>query len=155
MVLNDIGPFVSGESRAANAALASMAAEYETEKAAVDFVLETKKAFGPFSKNAAEKFARDSLVKGIDGKWRLHYDPEIIYGRKSVDTNLWHLWDRIKIPVFTVWGEESTLLSSVTVAKMKKTGPKSKLLAIKGVGHCPGLTSKLEIDAIEGFLKTK
>ena len=43
LILNDIGPFVSGASRQANAALANAAGEYETEAEAVAFVLGLKK----------------------------------------------------------------------------------------------------------------
>ena len=35
---------------------------------------------------------------------------------------------------------------------MKTTGPRTELLAIDGVGHCPGLTTDMEIDKIKSFL---
>ena len=155
LILNDIGPFVSGASRKANAALAEAAGEYQTEADAVKFVLESKKAFGPFTAEAAKKFALDSLSKFSNGKWRLHYDPMITHSRKKLDTDLWASWERISCSVLTIWGEESTLLIKETVEKMKCTGPKTSLLAMPGVGHCPGLTSSIEIDAIHNFLDGK
>ena len=155
LVLNDIGPFVSSASRKANAALAEAAGEYQTEADAVKFVLESKKAFGPFTAEAAKKFALDSLSKFSNGKWRLHYDPMITHSRKKLDTDLWASWERISCSVLTIWGEESTLLIKETVEKMKCTGPKTSLLAMPGVGHCPGLTSSIEIDAIHNFLDGK
>ena len=84
LVLNDIGPFVSGASRQANTALAQMASCFETEAEGIEFVLETRRAFGPFSPEAARKFARDSLVQAADGKWRMHYDPRIAHGRRRI-----------------------------------------------------------------------
>ena len=155
LILNDIGPFVSGASRKANAALAEAAGEYQTEADAVKFVLESKKAFGPFTEEAAKKFALDSLSKFSNGKWRLHYDPMITHSRKKLDTDLWASWERISCSVLTIWGEESTLLIKETIEKMKCTGPKTSLLAMPGVGHCPGLTSSIEIDAIHNFLDGK
>ena len=135
LILNDIGPFVSGASRKANATLAEAAGEYQTEADAVKFVLESKKAFGPFTEEAAKKFALDSLSKFSNGKWRLHYDPMITHSRKKLDTDLWASWERICCSVLTIWGQESTLLIKETIEKMKCTGPKTSLLAMPGVGH--------------------
>ena len=152
MVLNDIGPFINGASRAANAGLADSATTFETEEEAVQFVLETRKAFGPFTADGAQKFALDSLVRSVEGKWRMHYDPRITQGRDASDVSMWDKWGRISIPVLTLWGVESALLSSVTVEQMKATGPRTEVLAIEGYGHCPGLTSELEIRTIREFL---
>ena len=152
LVLNDIGPFVSAEGRAGNAALASAAGIYDTKEEGVQFVLESKKAFGPFTPEAAQKFARDSLTKTESGKWRLHYDPKIVTGREPGATSIWRSWERISSPVLTIWGKESALLTAETVSKMQITGPKTELLAIDGVGHCPGLTTDMEIDRIKSFL---
>ena len=152
LVLNDIGPFVSAEGRAGNAALASAAGTYDTKEEGIQFVLETKKAFGPFTPEAAQKFAIDSLVKNSTGKWQLHYDPHIVMGREPGATSIWESWEKITSPVLTIWGKQSTLLSENTVSKMKTMGPRAELLAIDGVGHCPGLTSELEIDTIKSFL---
>ena len=152
LVLNDIGPFVSAEGRAENAALASAAGTYDSKEEGVQFVLDSKKAFGPFTPEAAQKFAGDSLTKTDTGKWRLHYDPKIVMGREPGATSIWQSWEKISSPVLTIWGKESTLLSENTVSKMKTTGPRTELLAIDGVGHCPGLTTDMEIDKIKSFL---
>jgi pimeloyl-ACP methyl ester carboxylesterase len=152
LVLNDIGPFITGASRAANADLATADTIYESEDEAVDAVLELKKAFGPFTADAARKFAIDSLARSADGKWRIHHDPRITAGRDRSDAVMWDLWNRISIPVFTLWGTESTLLQAATVEQMRATGPKTEVIAIEGVGHCPGLTTEREIGAIREFL---
>jgi len=154
LVLNDIGPFVSAEGRADNAALAVKAGVYDTKELAIQFVLESKKAFGPFTPAAAKKFAEDSLVLGKDNKWRLHYDPKAVASREIKVTDLWARWDHITASVLTVWGKQSTLLSEETVRKMQNSGPGTKVLAIEGVGHCPGLTTELEINTIKEFLLT-
>lgn len=152
MVLNDIGPFISGASRAANTNKAAAAAVFGSEQEAIDFVLESRKSFGPFTPEAADKFARDSLMRSADGQWRLHYDPRIIYGRDTSDADMWATWDRISCPVLTIWGVESILLSADTVERMRVTGPRSAVHAMPGIGHCPGLTSAEEIDRLRSFL---
>jgi pimeloyl-ACP methyl ester carboxylesterase len=153
LVLNDIGPFISGASRGANAdAAASGSAPFETEEEGIAFIAETKKAFGPFTPEASRKFALDSLARSADGKWRIHYDLRIVAGRDRSDADMWDLWNRISIPVFTLWGTESTLLQAATVERMRATGPRTEVLPIEGVGHCPGLTTDREIGAIREFL---
>ena len=115
------------------------------------FVLKSKKAYGLFTPQTAHKFAHDSLVYGSDGKWRMHCDPEIIYGRKSEDSNPWGLWERISIRVLTIWGEISKLPSEASMVSMRSIGSKSEVLPAKNVEHCPGLTSCREIDAKKNF----
>ena len=93
--LKCIGPFVSGASRQANAALANAAGEYETEAEAVAFILELKKPSSCLPKKLP-KFALDSISRSSDGKWRMHYDPMITHSRRKLDTYLWdgetYLW---------------------------------------------------------------
>jgi pimeloyl-ACP methyl ester carboxylesterase len=153
MVMNDIGPFISGEARAANAGLADAAVPFETDQDGIDFIVKTRSAFGPFSKKAAQKFGRDSLARSADGKWRVHYDPRITGDRGgAADVVMWDQWNRISIPVMTLWGTQSKILSADTVERMRATGPRAEVLPIEGVGHCPGLTTDHEIEAIREFL---
>ncbi|GIR54769.1 MAG: hypothetical protein CM15mP62_22400 [Rhodospirillaceae bacterium] len=105
LILNDIGPFVSGASRQANAALANAAGEYETEAEAVAFVLESKKAFGPFTEEAAHKFALDSISRSSDGKWRMHYDPMITHSRRKIRYRFMGRVETYLLPSSTIWGE--------------------------------------------------
>ncbi|MBM85611.1 MAG: hypothetical protein CMM47_06280 [Rhodospirillaceae bacterium] len=84
----------------------------------------------------------------------MHYDPRIIYGREDTAADMWDLWNLISIPVLTLWGVESTILSAETVERMRATGPRSEIHAIEGVGHCPGLTTQAEIERVRTFLVT-
>ena len=84
----------------------------------------------------------------------MHYDPMITHSRRKLDTDLWDAWKRICCPVLTIWGE-STLLNEETVQKMRSIGPKTNLLCMPGIGHCPGLTSSIEIDTIKNFSELK
>lgn len=153
LVLNDIGPFISGAARAANAGLADAATPFATEEDGIEFIIRTRAAFGPFSDEAARKFARDSLVQSAEGKWRVHYDPRITADRGDPsDVVMWDQWARVTIPVLTIWGVESKILSDDTVERMRATGPRTEVLPVAGVGHCPGLTTTDEIDAVREFL---
>ena len=153
LVLNDIGPFISGASRAANTNVTAATTVWPDEETAIAAVLEYRKAFGPFTPAAARKFARDSLVASADGGWRLHFDPRIMTGRDTSDADMWAAWNRIDVPVLCLWGVESILLSAATVERMRATGPRAEVYALAGVGHCPGLTSDAEIARIQAFLE--
>jgi len=153
LVMNDIGPFIGGEARAANAGLADAAVPFETEEEGIAFIVKTRAAFGPFTPDGARKFGRDSLAQSADGKWRVHYDPRITADRSDhSDVVMWDLWNRISIPVLTLWGTESKILAADTVERMRATGPRTEVLPVAGVGHCPGLTTNQEIDRIREFL---
>jgi len=152
MVMNDIGPFIGGEARAGNAGLADAAIPFSSEAEGIEFIARTRSAFGPFTEQAARKFGGDSLVQSAEGKWRVHYDPQITAGRGNRDdVVMWDVWNRISIPVLTLWGTESKLLTADTVERMRATGPRTKVFPVEGVGHCPGLTTDGEIDAIRAF----
>ena len=51
-----------------------------------------------------------------------------------------------------VWGLDSVLLTADTVQKMQTTGPKAKVFEVAGAGHCPGLVSADQIQAVRQFL---
>jgi pimeloyl-ACP methyl ester carboxylesterase len=153
LVLNDIGPFTPAEGRRHNQANFGKDPRFESEAAGIDHIRETRSVFGPFSEEGWQKFGRDSLRQLPDGQWTLQYDPDLSRPSGVIeDTDNWALWPRIHCPVLTVWGLESKLLLAATVERMASTGPKSKIHEVPGVGHCPGLTTAGQIDAIRSFL---
>lgn len=153
LVLNDIGPFVPAEGRRHNQADFGKDPRFATEAEGIAHVRKTRSVFGPFTEDGWEKFGRDSLRQLPDGQWTLHYDPELAQpGGTITDTDNWAVWPRITCPVLTLWGTDSKILQAPTVERMAETGPKSEIFKVPGVGHCPGLTSAEEIDAIKSFL---
>jgi len=152
LVLNDIGPFVPAEGRRHNQADFGKDPRFASEAEGVAHVRATRGVFGPFTEAGWEKFGKDSLRRLEDGQWTLHYDPGLAGGGPITDSDMWDIWPDIRIPVLTIWGEESKILTAATVDRMTKSGPRTLVYAVPGVGHCPGLTTKGEIDAIAGFI---
>ena len=153
LVLNDIGPFVPADGRRHNQADFGKDPRFESEDVGIAHVRETRSVFGPFDEASWQKFGRDSLRQLPDGQWTLHYDPGLSQpGTPVQDTDNWHLWPQIVCPVLTMWGTESKILPADVVGRMATTGPKSAVHEVPGVGHCPGLTTPDEIDAIRAFL---
>lgn len=152
LVLNDIGPFIPAEGRRHNQADFGKDPRFASEADGVAHVRATRGVFGPFTEADWEKFGRDSLRRLDDGQWTLHYDPGLASDGPITDTEMWALWPQVRVPTLTIWGVESKILNAATVDRMQRTGPRSAVHAVPGVGHCPGLTRSEEIDAIAAFI---
>lgn len=153
LVLNDIGPFVPADGRRHNQADFGKDPRFDSAETGIAHVRETRSVFGPFDEAGWQKFGRDSLRQLPDGQWTLHYDPGLAQpGAPIQDADNWAVWPLIDCPVLTLWGTESKILPADTVERMATTGPKSAIHKVPGVGHCPGLTTPNEIDAIRTFL---
>ena len=153
LVLNDIGPFIPAEGRRHNQANFGKDPRFDSEADGIAHIRETRSVFGPFTDEGWGKFGRDSLRQLPDGQWTLHYDPGLSQPAGVIeDTDNWAVWPLIKCPVLTLWGQESKLLLESTVDRMATTGPKTAVFPAPGVGHCPGLTSPDQIEAIATFL---
>jgi pimeloyl-ACP methyl ester carboxylesterase len=152
LVLNDIGPFVPAEGRQANGASFGLDNRFASEAEGIAWVRENRTAFGPFTDAEWEKFGRDSLRRISDEEWGLDYDPGLAQTRAAGSSDTWDQWAQIQRPVLTVWGTDSLLLTTETVERMKATGPKAEVFEVPGVGHCPGLVTPAEIQAVRDFL---
>lgn len=153
LVLNDIGPFSPAEGRRHNQANFGQDPRFASEEEGIAHVRETRSVFGPFDEAGWQKFGHDSLRQLADGQWTLQYDPGLRQPSGEIgDNDNWHLWPAITCPVLTIWGQESRILLAETVEQMASTGPKSEIYKVPGIGHCPGLTTSDQIDAIKTFL---
>lgn len=152
LVLNDIGPFIPAAGRKHNQASFGKDPRFASEAEGIAHVRETRTAFGPFTDADWEKFGRDSLRQLPDGQWTLQYDPGLASKGPITDADMWEVWPHITCPVLTIWGQDSKLLLAPVVDRMAKTGPKTAVFPVPGVGHCPGLTHPDHIKAIADFI---
>jgi pimeloyl-ACP methyl ester carboxylesterase len=65
---------------------------------------------------------------------------------------MWPVWNRIQCPVLVLRGAESDVLSKDVAARMRRQGPRAKVVEFKGVGHAPALMSKEQIDVVRRWL---
>ena len=155
LVLNDIGPHTPAEGRRHNSLNFGTDPRFDSLEEGIRTVRETRTAFGPMTDKQWEKFAVDSLRKLDDGRYTYHYDPGIavVSKREPIQSSEnWDVWERIACPVLTLWGTDSKLLLAEDVERMASTGPRTKVLEVPGVGHCPALVDDRQIGAIRDFL---
>ncbi|WP_438749368.1 alpha/beta fold hydrolase [Pararhizobium sp. O133] len=95
-----------------------------------------------------------------DGVIIADFDPALIEPLRSLDKNtqipdIWSLYEGLKpIPLMTIRGENSTILSQATFAEMKARRPDMKAVTAKGQGHAPLLHLPELAAEISAFINT-
>ena len=117
-------------------------------------------AFPNYDTNDWTAFAKRTFIADGDGVPKLVYDPKISEGLKGNAENaappdLWSVWDMLsQIPILTVRGETSDILSPATLAKMSEQhGSDFYIVEVPDIGHAPMLDETAAVDAITAFLK--
>ena len=155
MALNDIGPLIPA---AALARIRDYMAAGDMPAFADIAALErhlrvVHRPFGPLSPDQWAHLAATSARTLPDGRVTLHYDPKIadpIRASTPADADMWAIWDRIRIPVLAIRGEDSDLLLPDTLARMAASG--ARTLVVPEAGHAPALMDAPTIAAIQAFL---
>ena len=144
-VLNDVGPAIDG------AGLAQIMAYQERltdpasyEEAASKFKDIMGRAFPNLSDEDWMDYVKPMFVEK-KGKLVRNFDPAIADALKAIDLSvplptLWPQFEGLrKVPLMTIRGENSSLLSQETVDEMKKRYPAMKSVTATGQGHAPVL----------------
>ena len=104
-------------------------------------------------------FARRTCRELPDGRIEFAYDGAIANGMAPEDPatippDLWPLWDGLQaIPILTLRGAKSDLLSADTVAEMARRHPEKFAQAdVPGRGHAPILDEPVAVNSIKRFL---
>ena len=158
MVLNDIGPHIPAAALTRIRDYMTKAPERFPTVAAVEAHLRVIHA--PFGKltdaqwaHLARYSARPVLDAGGGSAYALHYDPKIADPLKStvpIDADMWPLWGMINIPILSIRGEDSDLLTTETFERMKAEGAEG--LVVPDAGHAPALMDAPTIEATRAFL---
>lgn len=162
LVLNDVGPVVTGVSLARIGAYLGTAPRFSSMQAAEHYIRTVSAPFGPHS-DAQWRFLTEHVVRqDPDGQYRMHYDPKLAVpfakGMEAAgkdgppDMLLWPYYDAIRCPTLVTRGMESDLLTTETAQAMRERGPKAKLVEFAGVGHAPTLMQPDQVDAVMAFL---
>jgi len=154
LILNDFGPYVPFEPLRYHNVAFKVWKFFKTEEEGIAYIRKMRSTFGFFTDESWRKFARDTLRELPNGDWTYHYDPGLTFnaGETTGPLVLWDLWLKIQIPVLAMRGEHSVLLTSETAYQMSLTGPKAKIFNLANSGHCPGLTTPLEISTVSEFI---
>ena len=152
MVLNDIGPFLPRAALERIAGYVGTIPDFADLAGLETFLRQVHAPFGRLTDAQWSQMAAHSARTRADGRITLHYDPAMtvpLRQTKPVDTEMWALWDAIRVPMLTIRGETSDLLLPETLARM---AAKSATHTVAGAGHAPALMDAPTIAVIAKFL---
>ncbi|MCU0895896.1 MAG: alpha/beta hydrolase [Burkholderiales bacterium] len=155
-VANDFGPVITAVALERIGTYIGKAPTFATFAEALAYVRAVSAPFGPHT-DAQWHTLTEHVVRPLpEGGFRMHYDPKIAepYNaqRPFKDTDLWAVWDAVRVPTLLLRGAESDLLTHGTALEMTRRGPKAELVEIPGVGHAPTLLAETQIAPIREFL---
>jgi pimeloyl-ACP methyl ester carboxylesterase len=158
LVLNDIGPVIEPqgvEYIMGYLGVQPEAASFEAAAAALERSMGA--AFPDLSSLQWLGFAR-TIYREEGGRPRLSYDARlrdaVEAAMQAVLADLWPLFDALAgLPILTVRGENSDILSAETLAEMARRRPDMAQVTVRNRGHVPFLDEPEAVAAIDEFLE--
>lgn len=160
VVLNDIGPVLGIEGLRLIKAYLSVTGDIATwEQAAKNLAAVHSGAFPALNEQDWHDMAA-AIYREDKGAIVPDFDPAIAAPFKTMDLtvelpDLWMQFEAFRpLPLMVIRGENSLLLTEVTVAEMAARHPDLRILVAKGQGHAPLLHIDGIAQHIEKFLNT-
>ena len=158
MIINDVGPKIEPEAIKRLGSYVGQPFTFSDRSEALQRLNEICATFGEHTPEEWEIYNGPMLVQK-DGKWIMHYDPDISVPFASVnpimakagEMAMWHAFKQIHIPMLIVRGGNSDLLSAATVAEMCKVNPHARSIEIPNVGHAPAFVKPEQIALAKEF----
>ena len=158
MIINDVGPKIEPEAIKRLGSYVGQPFTFSDRSEALQRLNEICATFGEHTPEEWEIYNGPMLVQK-DGKWIMHYDPDISVPFASVnpimakagEMAMWHAFKQIHIPMLIVRGGNSDLLSAATVAQMCKVNPYARSIEIPNVGHAPAFVKPKQIALAKEF----
>ena len=156
LVLNDVGPVVTGVSLQRIAQYLGKAPKFPDLATAEQYIRAVSASFGPLTDSQWRHLTVHSLRREPEGQYAMRYDPDINAPVRKmtefVDTDLWAFYDQVRCPTLLIRGAQSDLLTAEAARQMTERGPKAKLVEFEGVGHAPMLMDEAQIAPVRAFL---
>lgn len=157
-ILNDAGPVIDGAGLAQIMAYQDrLTAPTSLEEAAALLQDTQGRAFTALSEEDWKEYVRP-MFREKGGKLSQNFDSAIIDMLRGIDLNaplptLWPQFDGLRhIPLMTIRGENSSLLSTQTVDEMAQRHPGMEAITAQGQGHAPVLHLGDLPEAIGAFI---
>jgi cobalt-zinc-cadmium efflux system protein len=158
MLINDVGPRIEPEAIARLSSYVGQPFSFSNRADALEKLNAICATFGDHTPEEWEIYNGPMLAQR-DGKWVMHYDPDIAVPFTSVnpimakagEMAMWHAFKQIHIPILIVRGGDSDLLSAATVAEMCKSNPYARSIEIPNVGHAPSFIKAEQIALAKEF----
>jgi pimeloyl-ACP methyl ester carboxylesterase len=156
LVLNDVGPVITGESLKRIGEYVGRAPKFETFEDAEKYIRLVSAPFGALSDAQWRHLTETSLRHADDGRLEMRYDPGIGEPFRQAaayqDIDLWPIYDRVRCPTLVVRGADSDLLRPETLVAMAERGPRPQTVEIANVGHAPMFMEADQIRIVREFL---
>ncbi|MBU3617258.1 alpha/beta fold hydrolase [Polynucleobacter sp. JS-Polo-80-F4] len=158
MLINDVGPKIEAEAIKRLGSYVGQPFSFSDRAEALERLNEICATFGEHTPEEWEIYNGPMLIQK-DGKWIMHYDPDISVPFASVnpimakagEMAMWHAFKQIRIPMLILRGGDSDLLSRATVAEMCKVNPYARSIEIPNVGHAPAFVKTEQIALAKEF----
>jgi pimeloyl-ACP methyl ester carboxylesterase len=155
-VLNDIGPVIEREGLARIVAYVGRVPLPADWAEATQLVYEmNRRQFTAIPQEEWGEIARQ-IFNDDNGLPASAYDPHLARAISVMDGPTPELWPQFAalthVPMLTIRGENSDILSPKTVAEMQARHPRLAAITVRGQGHAPQLKDATSISAIAGFL---
>jgi cobalt-zinc-cadmium efflux system protein len=158
MLINDVGPRIEPDAIKRLGSYVGQPFAFANRADALNRLNQICATFGEHTPEEWEIYNGPMLVQR-DGKWVMHYDPNIAVPFASVnpimakagEVAMWHVFKQIHIPMLIVRGADSDLLSAATVAEMCKVNPYARSIEIPNVGHAPAFIKPEQIALAKEF----
>lgn len=156
LVVNDIGPAVPTSAAARiGVRINSSPMRFASLAHAEHYNRRAFAASDDLSDAQWRHFTLHSVREDRQGGYIAHLDPKVITAYNWLfyyQMTLWKYWDRLRIPILAIYGEESDFMPAHLVAAMKRRAPQLRTFPVAGVGHMPMLMSDEEIAAVGALL---
>mgnify|MGYP002390002406 FL=1 len=157
LILNDVGPEISGPSLARIAQYVGRDERWDSLEEAMAQQSQALAPFGQLSPAQWHRILLPGLVQDAQGRWRTRYDPRIALSLRAIsdanqNANLWPLYEAITCPTLAIHGAESDLLTAEVWQAMATRGPRATLAEVPNVGHAPPFLDEAQIAIVRGYL---
>lgn len=152
LILNDIGPHLDSEPLKKILQYLSIMPTFKTKELAKNFLSQILAPFGVKTDEHLDHLTTYSFFKNDQGEYQLAYDPKILTLFQTDQADLSQFWDPISCPTLVIRGQNSTILTSQSAAKMDEK-PNVNLVEFPDVAHAPALMDEDQIMTILNWLK--
>lgn len=159
VVLNDIGPVVSGQGLARIMGTVGQAPPVKTWEDAIDQAQALNGiAFPNYRREEWARWVRRTYAENAAGEPRLLYDPAIAEplrasGGNAVPPDAWPMFEAMgDMPVLALRGALSDILDETCFVEMQQRHPRLTPVTVPEVGHAPMLDEPGVVDHIRAFL---
>jgi len=155
VAMNDVGPRIEPAGLDAVREVIGRDPAFAEMDEAADFL---RRALPPIATDEAgwRDFADKTYARGEDGRLHPRWDTRVVEALRTeaaAVTELWPLFGALAhVPLLLFWGQESTLLTATTVARMREARPDMAVAGLPGIGHAPRLVEPLAVAALDRFL---